>query len=100
MIAALTPDGARRGPDGVSLLRRCYGTVPSPTLRRLLELGSEYVQPLDHRRGREKDRRLFHQRLGDRPIEVRLATRLVPKRVEDRERAFAETQGEPERGRR
>ena len=42
------------------------------------ELGAEHVHALDRRRRREQVRRLRHERLRDRPVQMRLPPRLVP----------------------
>ena len=54
--------------------------------RRLRKLRAEDFDPFDDRRRREQVRRLCHQRLRDRSIEVSLSPGFVSEGVEDAKR--------------
>src|SRR5215471_8888190 len=61
----------------------------------LRDLGADNLHALDRRRRREQARRLRHQRLGNRPAQVRLASRFVDERVEDTEGGRTEPERKP-----
>src|SRR5262245_58183113 len=72
-------------------------SVPTCCGQSCRKLGAEHLDLLDHRRRRQQVRRLRHERLGDRTVQMILAVPLVLERVEDRERRRTEPQREPDR---
>src|SRR5205807_10579845 len=61
------------------------------------QLGGEHVERLDLGRLRQQLARLGHERLRDRPVQMRLTARLVGEDVEDAERRRTEPHREPGR---
>src|SRR5262245_9032705 len=71
--------------------RRCSGSG------RLRQFGAEHLDPFDDRRRRQQVRRLRHQRLRNRPVEVGLTSGLIRERVEHAERRRTQAEREPDR---